>query len=72
MTLLDTKLKVKLPRRYVLRIVPFFIRQGYAYLNDLEKVYVTTHGLVVVVGRSLEGTNRACNYAWKFGVLRAA
>src|SRR5712671_6099079 len=66
---LYAEMKVELPGRHVLGVVPVFVGERETNLNDLEQVDVTSHRLVVVVRRGLETAYWTCDYAGKFCVL---
>lgn len=65
-------MKVELPRRCFLRVVPIFVRKGNPHLDDLKKVDIAPHSLIMVVRRRLERANRSRYDAWKFGILGVA
>lgn len=47
--ILDTEVKVKLPCRCFLGVVPFLVCECNPNLDNLEKVDITSHSLIVVV-----------------------
>jgi hypothetical protein len=69
---LDAKVKVKLPCRHLLRVVTVLVGEGESYLDDFEQVHVTSHRLVVVVGRSLKSAYWTRHDSRKFCVLGEA
>jgi hypothetical protein len=69
---LDAEVKIKLPCRYLLRVVTVLVGECESYLDDFEQVHVTSHSLVVVVGGSLEGAYWSRDNTWKFSVLDEA
>lgn len=46
---LDTEVEVKLPRRCFLGVVPLLVCERDPNLDNLEKVDITSHSLIVVV-----------------------
>jgi hypothetical protein len=69
---LDAKMKIELPGRHVLRVVPILVRKGESNLDDLEQVHVTAHRLIVVVRRRLEAAYWTRDDARELGVLDEA
>lgn len=67
---LHTEPKVELPRRGLWWKVAILVRERDADLNDLEKVDIAAHCLVVVVGRSLEVSYWARYNTRKLGILK--
>lgn len=67
----DAELEVELPRRDILRKVPFLVCECDPDLNEFQEVDITSHGLVVVVRGGLETTDRPCNNSWELSVLHS-
>ena len=65
-------MEVELPSRDILWVVPILVRKRKANLNRFEQVNVTSHGLVVIVGRRLERAYWARHDPRKFGILRSS
>jgi hypothetical protein len=66
---LDAKREVELPRADSWCQLAVLVRKGDTELNDPEQVDVTPEGLVVVVARATEGSDRTGDDARELGVL---
>ena len=69
MSSLHAEVEVELPSGNILGIVAVLVCQRKADLDDLEEVDITSHRLVVVVGRRLEGTDRTRDNTRELSVL---
>ena len=69
MYVLCTELEVELPGGDVLWEVAILSRQSNTDLDDLQEVHITPHGLVMIVGGCLEGSNRSRDHPRELCVL---
>jgi len=67
----DAELEVELPRRDVLRKVSLLVCKCDPDLNEFQEVDITSHGLVVVIRRGLESTDRPRNNSWELSILHS-
>lgn len=63
------ELEVKLPSRALWWVMTLLISQCDSHLDDLQKIDVAPHRLVMVFRRRLERTNRPRYDAREFGIL---